>query len=265
MDDLRKPFLFAAVILMLVVVLVEIGAGVSLRGAPPPTDSDPIGSISGALPTQVKGVIDGMDSGSKQKVQDLTSASTDVPGYGIPYMAVLDGMVLFTVILITTPLILTDQVQGRIQGCATLILAILLILASIAMIIAAIIFLLLMVALLLAIPFGTLVYLAIYGFFDGSGASKVLSLLMFLKIVFAICLVLAQQRFLQNRGLVLIVISSLVANVVVSFLQGFVPGILVSITDDIAGIIVAACGCIWWILALIGAIPAILKALRPQT
>jgi hypothetical protein len=63
---------------------------------------------------------------------------------------------------------------------------------------------------------------------------------------------------------VLLIISSLIANIVISFLHGFVPGILVSITDDIAGIIVAACGCIWWILALIAAIPAILNAIRAR-
>ncbi len=78
------------------------------------------------------------------------------------------------------------------------------------------------------------------------------------------CLVIAQQRFLQNRGLVLLVVSSLVANIVISFLHGFVPIILVSITDAIGAIVMAVCGCIWWILALIGAIPAVLRALRPS-
>ena len=42
------------------------------------------------------------------------------------------------------------------------------------------------------------------------------------------------------------------------------PGILVSITDAIGAIIVAACGCIWWILSLIVALPAILKTLRAR-
>ncbi|MFN8450582.1 MAG: hypothetical protein U0521_18845 [Anaerolineae bacterium] len=92
----------------------------------------------------------------------------------------------------------------------------------------------------------------------------VLSILPGAKIGFAVCLVLAQQRFLQNRGLVLLVVSTLVANIVISFLHGFVPIILVSITDAIGAIIMAVCGCIWWILALIGAIPAVLRALRPS-
>ena len=56
----------------------------------------------------------------------------------------------------------------------------------------------LLISLLLAVPFGTIVYLAIYGFFNRGGASATLSLLMLLKIVFAVCLVVAEQRFLQK-------------------------------------------------------------------
>ena len=244
---------------MLLVVLIEIGAGLTLRGVPP--TGNVMGAISGALPDPIKQALDDVDSGD---VEDLAAASNDVPGSGIPYMSVLDGMVLFTVALVASSLIITDRVQGRVQGCATLILSIIMILATIVMIIVAIVLLLLMVALLLAVPFGTIAYLAIYGFFNRGGASAVLSLLMLLKLSFAVCLFLAQQRFLQNRGLVLLIISSLVANIVVSFLHGFVPGFLVSITDAIAAIIVAVCGCIWWILALIGAIPAILKVIRAR-
>jgi len=266
MDELRKPFFIAALILMLLVVLIEIGSGLSLRGAPPAAGGVMSAIGSAPLPPAIQQALGdiGADSDSKNAVESLSQSSHDVPGYGIPYMAVLDGMLLFTVGLVGSSLLITDRVQGRIQGCVTLILSIIMIIATIAMIILAIVFLILMISLLLAVPFGTIVYLAIYGFFNRGGASAILSLLMLLKIVFAVCLVLAEQRFLENRGLVLLVISSLVANIVISFLQGFVPGILVSITDDIAGIIVAACGCIWWILALIGAIPAILNAIRAR-
>jgi hypothetical protein len=90
----------------------------------------------------------------------------------------------------------------------------------------------------------------------------VLSLLMFLKIVFAIMLVLAQPRFLQNKGLVALVITSLVANLVLAFLQGLVPIILVSIVDELAAIVFAIVAIIWGIILLIGSIPAIVKAVR---
>jgi hypothetical protein len=179
-------------------------------------------------------------------------------------MALVDGMLLFTIALVATSLLITDRVQGRVQGCATFLLSLMLVIASIALIFAALFLLLLMIALLLAVPFGTIAYMAIYGFFNRGSAAAVLSLIMLMKIGFVACLVLAQQRFLQNRGLVLLTLSSLVANIVLSFLHGFVPGPLVSITDAIGAIIMGVCGCIWWLLALIGAIPAILKVIRAR-
>jgi hypothetical protein len=121
-----------------------------------------------------------------------------------------------------------------------------------------------MISLLLSVPFGTLAYLAIYGFFDRTAASIILSLTLLLKLGFGISLVVAQQRFLQNIGLIIIVILALVGNVLVSFLHGIVPIFLVSITDAIAAIIVAILALIWAILLLIGAIISIIKALRPS-
>lgn len=257
MDDLRKPFFYAAVILMLLVVLIEIGAGFALGSDVP---ADVMGSISGALPESLRDVLGDIDAGD---VQDLAESS-DVPGMAIPYMALLDGMLLFTIGLVASSLIITDRVQGRVQGCVTGLLSFVLVFASIALIFAAIFLLLLMIALLLAVPFGTIAYMAIYGFFNRGGAAAVLSVTMLMKIGFVVCLILAQQRFLQNRGLVLLIVCSLVANIVVSFLHGFVPLPLVSITDAIGAIIMGVCGCVWWLLALIGAIPAILKVIRAR-
>ena len=83
---------------------------------------------------------------------------------------------------------------------------------------------------------------------------------MFLKVAFAVVLVLAQQRFLQNKGFVLIIVTSLIANIVIGFLHGLVPVILVSITDAVAAIIVLVLALIWAVFLLIGSIPAIVKA-----
>jgi hypothetical protein len=262
MDELRKLPFVIALILILAVVMIEIGSGFLLKGAPPADSSKVMSQITGALPPEIKDILGDVE---EDDVTELSDASEDIPGIGISYMALFDGLVLFTVGLMGASLVLSNSVQGRVQGCATLILSIILILACIGLFFLALFgALLLMVALLLAVPFGTIAYLAIYGFFARDNASTVLSLLLLLKIGFAVCLVLAQQRFLQNRGLVILVIASLVANIVISFLHGFVPIILVSITDAIGAIIMAACGCIWWILALIGAIPAVLRALRPS-
>lgn len=117
-----------------------------------------------------------------------------------------------------------------------------------------------MVALLLAVPFGTIAYLAMFGSFDRSGATVALSLIMTLKLFFAGCLVLAHQRFLENKGLVLLILTSLLATLVIGFLQGLVPGILVSITDAIAAIVVGILALLWAIWFLLRSIPSIVKA-----
>lgn len=119
-----------------------------------------------------------------------------------------------------------------------------------------------MVSLLFSAPFGTIAYLALFGFFPRGDAAVVPSLLMFLKLAFCLFMVLAQPRFLQNKGMVLLVLTSLLLNLMLAFLHGVVPGVLVSITDAIGAIIIAIVAIIWGVVLLIGAIPAVVKAVR---
>ena len=82
------------------------------------------------------------------------------------------------------------------------------------------------------------------------------------KIGFVVLLVMAHQRFLENKGLVLIILTSFLATIILSFFHGIVPRFLVSITDDIGALIISILAAIWALYYLIGAIPAIIKALR---
>lgn len=229
LDALRKPFLIVAVILLVIAVLAEVGSLAYLDAA-------------GKNANQFK---------------DFSN-----PGFGIPYLALLDGLLLFTLVMIIAPLIIPQRIHGRIQGIVTLIVSLLTLIGAIAMIFVAIGLLMLMVTLFMAIPFGTIIYMAKFADFDTGAATATLSLIMSLKLGFAVFLVLAHQRFLQNKGLVLIVLTSFLATIIVSFLQGLVPGFLVSITDDIAAIIIAILAAIWALVYLIGSIPSIIKVLR---
>lgn len=184
------------------------------------------------------------------------------PGLGVPYLALLDGLLLFVAGLMALPLLLPDRVHAKLQGIATLVVSLLALLGGILMVIAALVLLMIMVSLLLAAPFGTIAYFAIYGSFSTGVAQAVLSLLMLLKLAGAVCLVLAHQRFLQNKGLVLLILTSLLGNLVVSFLHALVPTPLVSITDAVAAIVVAILALIWAILLLLGSLPAIFKAIN---
>ena len=255
MEDLRKPFLIAAIALMAVVVLVEVGATAVLGDVQAAaTDVAALVPPSG----EVRDAFDDLDEG---ELDEALSTIAPRPGRALP--ALVDGLLLFTMALIGGSLVWRERLHARIQGCATLVFTVLVIVGAIALILVALALLLVMIALFLAVPFGTLAYLAIYGFFNRGGAAAALGLLMALKLAAAICLVLAQQRFLQNRGLVLLILTSVVANVVVGFLHGLVPGFLVSITDAVAAIVVGVLAVIWALVFLIGAVPAVLRALRP--
>jgi hypothetical protein len=235
-----------AVAAMLLVVLLEIGAGLFLGGQ----------DVRGALLAQASE----LDVALPGQPPDGNVSAP--PGRAISYLALVDGVVLFTVGLMAAGLVLSQRLHGRLQGGVTIVFAILLILAALVMLGIAIVEVITMVALFFAFPFGTIAYLIIWGFFPRGQATALLSVLMFLKFIFAGALVLAQPRFLQNKGLIALVVTSLVGNVVVTFLHGMVPGILVSITDDIAAIVLAIVAIIWAIVLLVGSIPAVVKAVR---
>jgi hypothetical protein len=183
-------------------------------------------------------------------------------GLGIRYLALVDGLLLLTVGLIASPLIISHRAHGRIQGLVTFIASLLILIGSMLMAIVAIALVVLMLSLLLAVPFGTLAYMAKFSFFPVVGVAVTLSFLMTLKLGFAVCLILAHQRFLENKGLVLLILTSLGVSVILSFLQNLPPSILVSITDGFSAIVIAVIAAIWALVYLIGSIPAILKALR---
>lgn len=258
MADLRRPFFIAALILMALIVVIELGAQNFLPKADTPSTS--LAALV-ADDEELRSAILELDPG---EVREML-AQEKPPGLAIRYLALMDGILLFTVGLMAVAMIIGPGLHGRIHGIVTLIVAILLLLAALGLIFGvALPLLLLMVSLFLSAPFGTLAYLAIYGFFNRGGAAAILSLIMALRVGFVVCLVLAQQRMLQNKGLVWMILTAFVATVVISFLHGFVPRILVSITDAIAAIIVAALAAIWAVVMGVFSISAVIKALRPR-
>ncbi len=174
------------------------------------------------------------------------------PGRGIPYLALVDVIVAYTLVLTSLPLIVPDRVQGKVQGIVTLVASIVLLIAAFVLTLLALVALLLMVTMFLSIPFGTIVYVSLFGDFETGRAAAILTLLMILKLVGVVLLIVAQPRFLQNKGLVLLVLTSLIATIVVSFLHGLVPGVLVSITDALAAIVVGIAAIVWAIVLIIG-------------
>lgn len=242
---LRTPFFVLALLLILVVVLLEIGSSRVLGGD----------AAAGAFVRE-----------SSTYVEDPPDANADEPpGRAIAHLALVDGLLLLSTLLVAASLVLSPRLLGRVQGVGTLIASILLVIAAVVMTIIAFVELLVMVALFMAPPFGTVAYLAMWGFFPRGDALALLGLLLFLKLCFGACLVLAHERFLAIKSLVLLVLTSLLLNVVIAFLHGLVPIVVVSIVDDIAALVVGIVGIVWALILLVGSIPAIASAVRVST
>jgi hypothetical protein len=243
MGRLRVPFFVLALVVMGLVVLVEVASPLLLGG----------GSAVGGL----------LEAATDRGLEvSGISGVEEPPGRAIGYLALVDVIGLYSIGLMAVGLLLPDRLHGRLQGVVTLVGSIVLIVVAVVALIVALVEVLVMVALLTAAPFGTMAYLALWGFFPRADAAALLSLLMFLKLVVVVTLLLAHQRFLQNKGLVLLLLTSLVCNVIVAFLHGLVPIPLVSIADDIAAIVLCIVAIIWALVLLVGSIPAIVKAVR---
>ncbi len=214
METLRKPFFYAAFIVLFLALLIELSTG----------------------------IID-----------------FEVPGLGIPSIALIDSLLVFVIGMMLLNILISPALVGKISGISTLIFSLVILITSTMLLMYSLTELTAMLALLLAVPFGTAVYFTLFAPFARAEAAMVLSLLILLKVVFAILLVMSNPRFLENKGLVFLIFTVLLVNILVGFLHGFPPGFLVSITDALAAIIVALTGLIWSLNLLIRSLPAILK------
>jgi len=233
MQRLVRPLLALALMLLLLSVLVELGATALLGAAtvgPAPQGAD-------VLPA---------------------------PGLAVPALALFDSLLLWVVLLITGGAVLPPAFLARVQGAATLGATLVAALAAVTVVGAAMALLTIMSGLLLAPPFGTLVYLAVYGSFDRDTARVALGVAITLKLVAAGLLVAAHWRFLENRSLVLLMVTSLALTAMVALLHSIVPTVLVSITDAIAAVIAAVVTLVWAVPFAIGGIISALRAFKPQ-
>jgi hypothetical protein len=250
---LNRPLFLVALAALLLAILGELGLGIFVvHGAAEPPDPQAI-SMSAA------------DAQRAQQAAATTPATQTLsrPGVGIPSLALLDALLLLLVILAGLALILPGGLHGRIQGIVSFVASLLLIIADVIFLFATLALLFTMIGLVLAAPFGTLAYLAIWGSFARSAAAATLGILLAFKLAFGVCLALAHPRFLENKWLVLLALTSLFANVLLSFLHGFPPRVLASITDAAGGLAIGILAILWALFFFVGSILAIIKVLRP--
>ncbi len=255
MDGLRKPLFWIAAALAFVVVLIDVGAD-SLLGK--------IQATTAQLDSMVEQNVSDDDDVDKDDLKHEVrrmNAKADPPGIGIKYLALVDGLLLYAMILMGLSLLLTQGLSGKLQVVLSFIVSIVTIIGSFVMLLVALELLLLMVGLFLAAPFGTIAYLALFGFFNRGGAAATLGLTLTLKLVSGGLLVFAHPTFLKNKGLVILFLMTVVAGLLLAFLHGFVPIILVSITDALGALITSVLALIWALFMLIFAIVAVIKGI----
>lgn len=182
-------------------------------------------------------------------------------GFGLKGLSLVEGLLTFAIILIALSILLPERIHARLQGIATLIVSIITLIYAFFCIIASFEALMVMLSLIFAVPFGPIAYLAIFGHFARADAAQILTAGMLLKLFFTGSLVAAHERYLQNKGLVFLIVTSLLGTLIVSFLHNLVPGLLVSITDAVAGIILGILSLLWAIWFLLKSLPGVLRVL----
>lgn len=245
--DLRRPFFVAAIAVCAVVVLAELGMAGLVGG-------NPVGLVPIDVATSV-----GVD---EDVAAEVSLGATAPPGNGIAYLALVDGLLLFTLALLGSSMVISHRAYGRAQGIVTLVATFLWVLAGLLTALLAFAQLLLMIGLFVAVPFGTLAYLAIWGFFPVGDAALVLGLLLVLKVALVFLLIAAQQRFLQVKGLMALIAVSVLLQVVLGLIHGFLPGPVVAIGDQFWALVTAVVAIVWALVMLIGSIPAVVNAVR---
>ncbi|MBI4901591.1 MAG: hypothetical protein HY829_14115 [Actinobacteria bacterium] len=257
-DSLRKPFLVAAVLAVLVAFLACLGS--SLVTKPPPFADRVEQTLSSP---QTAALLDRFDISSDDAKDSLSGTKPDnPPGLGIPALALVEGLLLLVLVITAAPLLIGERATALLTGAVSIIGGLVVLLAGIATAIVSFTALMLMVALLLSVPFGTLAYLAIFGSFDTGGAGVFTSLVLGLTLACLVLLMLAQQRFLKSKGLMLLIATAALLAFVTALLHSLVPGFLVSITDAVAALVTAVVSAVWALLVLVGGVVAAVRVLR---
>jgi hypothetical protein len=190
----------------------------------------------------------------------LTEAAA--PGVAIRMLALVDAGLAWTLILMAIDMVKPLSAVARIQGIVTLILSFFGVLGGIILIFLTFTLLTLMVSLLLAVPFGTIAYLAVWGTFPSGTVRAILASILLLKFLGLGLFVIASPAMLKNKGLIILLIFSLGTTFITGFLLALVPGFVAAIVDMIGALIAAVLGTIWLFVMLIGAIFAVLRAIR---
>lgn len=184
----------------------------------------------------------------------ITESKPKPPGFGLEADGLYLWIVFFSILISLIGMLITKATVQRAGMIASLINSVIVILMSILLIVKAIVKLVIMIVLLLALPFGPLIYLAIYGTFAKGVVLATGGLGLLCKIVAAILLSIGASQVVKVKSAALLLLTGFVTFFIIEFVLGFVPSPFASIADAIIGIIIAIIVILWSIFILIGSI-----------
>jgi hypothetical protein len=185
-----------------------------------------------------------------------------VRGMGGPYLALLDGLLLYSIFWMAVGHFELKALTARISSVVTLIASLFGAIGVFAAILAAFGLIVLMIGMFMAAPWGTLAYFIAFAGFPKSEAVAALTFIMVLKLAFLVLLALSDLGYLKNKGLLILVGLSLLATWLTSFLISLPPSFLASITDAVGALITAIISFVWLIVIFVMSIVAVIKALK---
>jgi hypothetical protein len=194
--------------------------------------------------------------------KELGYPEGDAVGWGIPFLAFVDGIICYSLLWRSLNYVLPGSIQVKLQVPLALVGGILYILGAIVALFVAFALLLLMMTLLVAVPFGTLVYLARWGGFPSGTASATLGVLMACRVVTLVLLVFADKSALGHKGLLFTLILGFLGGAILSFLHGIAPLPFVAITDMIGALINVILGIVLALVIVIGSIVPLFRVIK---
>lgn len=184
------------------------------------------------------------------------------PGLGLAALCFFCVLPCYSYAILTCEVLQLGAVSGRLQTVVALVGSIVGLLFGLYFIVKAITLLSVMLALFLAVPFGTIAYMVIWGTFDTGTSRIVLSLFMTVQIIGAIFLVVAAPTIVKNGKLVALTAVTLAFAFILGLLHGLVPNPLVSIVDALAALVISIVATIWMLPLLIGGILSLVRVVR---
>jgi hypothetical protein len=246
--DARQRVLAGCLALLVVIIILEIVAGVALRPARQAHHQAQVLATPG-VPTMIHGVA--LDP---TELAQVAAGQHQPSPLALPSQALIDGLLLVSVAGLALPRLLPRRLPRPVPqaggarrggGLGPFLLSLAILLVSIAVAVVSIARLRYLVALYLSPPLGTLSYLLLYGSFRRGAALVTLTVLMVLKVAACFLVVRAFPRAAAKRGLGGLALTSVGATVATTVCYALAPTSLGTVVDALAAAVVALVALLW--------------------